>query len=94
MKPKDWFGVLVRAIGVVLAAFSLWFLCYAAELLLGLPGESPHEHVDNLVSGLVAAVVAAYLIRGAPHLVRFAYPAQKEDSDEGQPPRTIDSPPL
>ena len=82
MKPKEWFEVLVRAIGVVLAVFSLWYLAFAAELLLGLPGETPHEHIENLVSGLIAAVVAGYLIRGAPQLVRFAYPKNKETPTE------------
>ena len=82
MKPKDLFGVLVRAIGVVLAVFALWFLAYAGELLLGLPGETPHEHIENLVSAVLAAVVAVYLIRGAPHLVRFAYPKDKDNAAE------------
>lgn len=82
MKPKDWFGVLVRTTGVVLAVYALWCLAYAAALWLGLPEETPHEHLDNLISAALAMMVALYLIRGAPHLVCFAYPKNGEASGD------------
>jgi len=82
MKPRDWFGVLVRTTGLVLAVYALWCLAYAAALWLGLPEETPHEHLDNLISAALAMVVALYFIRGAAHLVRFAYPGnEKEPGD-------------
>lgn len=82
MKPKDCFGVLIRTTGVILAVYALWCLAYAAALGLGLPEETPHEHLDNLISAALAMMVALYLIRGAPHLVRFAYPKAGEGSAE------------
>lgn len=87
MKPKDWFGVSVRTIGVALAVYALWCLAFAAALWLGLPEEAPHEHLDNLISAASAAIVAVYLMRGAPHLVCFAYPDEKKDAGVGSHPR-------
>ena len=81
MQPKDAFGVVVRVIGLLVSCTSLLYLL-SAVLLLFVPNYradvSPAWHY--LLSGIVCFVLGAYLLRGAPHIVRFAYPQERSDA--------------
>lgn len=45
------------------------------------PESSPRYY---LVAGLSHLLVGAYLIRGAPHLVRFAYPEEEDNESQDE----------
>jgi len=81
MSPKETFGVVVRAIGLIISCAAL--LYFLSALLLFFvpnyrPGVSPAWHY--LLSGSISLVFGLYLLRGAPHVVRFAYPASPSDT--------------
>ena len=81
MNPKESFGVVVRAVGLIVSCAALLYFL-SALLLLVVPnyraGVSPAWHY--LLSGLVSLVPGIYLLRGAPHVVRFAYPVSAADT--------------
>ena len=81
MKPEDWFGIILRAFGLMLSVYAAWFLVYAIAEFAGMPEATPGERIQYLVSGLFTTAVGAYLLRGAPHVMRFAYPESAERTD-------------
>jgi hypothetical protein len=75
MEPRQAFGVAVRVIGLLVScAALLYFLSAIVQFFV------PHYRSDAapawhyLLTGLVALALGAYLLRGARHVVRFAYP--------------------
>jgi uncharacterized membrane protein YqjE len=78
MDPKDCFGVAVRIIGLLIIIVALLYLISAIIVLINpnyRPGAAPMTHY--LLPGLLGLVFGLYLLRGARHIVRFAYPAKK-----------------
>jgi hypothetical protein len=65
MNPKDTFAVGVRLIGLV----SLLYLLGSSVMFFG--AGVPWQLVVKLI---VWAIISIWLLRGAPQLVRFAYP--------------------
>jgi hypothetical protein len=80
VKPRQAFGVTVRIIGLIVVLVAILYFISGFILLVDpnfRPNVSPAWHY--FVDGVVAIVIGLYLLRGAPHIVRFAYP--DEDSD-------------
>jgi hypothetical protein len=78
MTSRECFAVAVRVIGLVVFIGGLRFLVSAWIVALHsqpVAGVAPVR--DYLIPGLVAVVVGGYLIRGAPGLMYFAFPAKK-----------------
>jgi uncharacterized membrane protein YqjE len=78
MNPKDCFGVAVRIMGLLIIIVALLYLISAVIVLINpkyRPGAAPISHY--LLPGLLGLVFGLYLLRVAPHIVRFAYPAKK-----------------
>ncbi len=74
MAPRDIFGIIVRTIGVLALTAGATYLI--STLIVLLSPETPHKSPLTayvLASG-VWFLLSIYLIRGAPHLVRLAYP--------------------
>lgn len=69
MTSKDLFAVCVRVIGLI----SLMLLFNSLALMLSAP--MPWELVVRFVIWFVLAV---WMLRGAPALIRFAYPDRTE----------------
>ena len=65
MKPADIFGLVVRLIGLVGVVYSLT----TAFLFIG-----TGVPVLVTIKFIIAAILSLWLLRGAPQLVRFAYP--------------------
>lgn len=65
MKPEDIFGLVVRFVGLIGIVYSLTI----AFLFVG-----TGMPLLTTVKFIVAAIVSLWLLRGAPQLVRFAYP--------------------
>jgi hypothetical protein len=82
MKPQDCFGVVIRSLGVLtLVGCTLYVYSTIIALLTPpTPDRSPPYHY--LIAAIVLLIFGLYLLRGAPHLMRFAYPKDKEASDE------------
>jgi hypothetical protein len=65
MKTSELFGVAVRVVGLV----SLLHMLGGAMVLFGV-----RMSFGFVVKELLWLAVSLYLLRGAPHVVRFAYP--------------------
>ena len=83
MKPRDLFGVVIRSIGVLVLVGGVFYL-YSAVVATLEPGKpyasSPLSYIG---ASVISLLVSVYFLRGAPHLVRFAYGRESEDSDDG-----------
>ena len=81
MKAKDWFGLIVRVLGLLLAFVGLGYLVsgLATQLIPGLPSDATPGQYALL--GAIVFALGAYFLRGAPALVRFAYPASKGEDE-------------
>jgi hypothetical protein len=81
MKPKDAFGVVVRTIGLILVFTGALYLLSALVVCVApafRPNLSPAWHY--LAHGVIGGLFGLYFLRGAPGIVRFAYPNEKSDS--------------
>jgi len=74
MKAKDVFGLVIRMLGVVGV---LWGCSY----LVGVHPEG-YTLYHYLVAGVVTLALGLYFLRGAPHIVRFAYPDDEKKDEE------------
>lgn len=79
MKAKEIFGIIVRVVGL-LALVSGLGAAYAAFGMLSFG----RLLARALLYGIPYLLVSLYLLRGAPHLVRFSYPEEKsKENDPG-----------
>jgi hypothetical protein len=74
MRPVDVFGIVVRVFGMSLFIYAFWYLIYGVSVVLGLSEEAGGYRISYFISGITFLVMALYLLRGAPHIVRFSYP--------------------
>lgn len=77
MTPRDWFGVVLRTVGLLLilggAGYLLVVLGMLLNPMLAVPGMS-RMLIPPLLSSLGALVAGVYLLGGAPGLIGFSYP--------------------
>lgn len=78
MKPVQIFGIIVRAFGLGLAVYAIWYLTYGISIVLGLPEQRIGSRASYFISGITFLILALYFLRGAPHVLRFCYPGQRE----------------
>jgi hypothetical protein len=79
MRVEDWFALAVRVIGVLIFLYGGGYLLDSFLFRLGYfhyPESSPGYYV---IAGLSYVFVGLYLLRGAPQLVRFAYPIKENE---------------
>jgi hypothetical protein len=83
MSPRDCFGIAIRTIGALVLFASLMYL-YSASAILFFYG-MPHAYplASYLGASAVAFIIGLYFLRGAPHLIRFAYPQAKPSNNVG-----------
>jgi len=74
MKPRELFGVAVRVIGLLAAANGLSHIINSGLGPLGYFTTQRTAYSFYLIEGIIQLVAGLYLLRGAPFLIRFAYP--------------------
>ncbi len=77
MSPRHWFGLIVRVLGLLAVVASPFYVLAAimqSAQAVQMPEASP---AGWLIYGVAIAGAGLYMLRGAPHLVRFAYPENK-----------------
>ena len=82
MRSEEWFALALRVLGVVGLNYGVWNLLDSLLFQLGyftFPDTSPRYYV---VTGLAYLFAGLYLLRGAPLLVRLAYPGVSEKEGE------------
>jgi len=81
MRAEDWFALAVRVIGVVLFLYGVGYLSDSFLFRLGYfnyPETSPGYYV---IAGISYGIVGLLFMRGADHIVRFAYPIEEEEEN-------------
>ena len=76
MTQQQCFGVVIRTVGLLLLVGSLYFLFTSVYLLVfGL--QRPHSPSSTYaLYGGALGILALYLLRGAPLLLRFCYSSE------------------
>ncbi len=82
MKPHDVFGIIVRMFGLSLTVYAIWYLLYGFATMAGLPQNQAGIGVSFFISGGMFLVVGLYLLRGAPALMRYAYPTSNKTNND------------
>ena len=77
MSPAKMFGIVVRSLGLGLLVYSLWYLIYGIATTLGLQGAAAKYQAYFFLSGGFLLLVAIYLLKGAPQIIKFCYPEEK-----------------
>jgi hypothetical protein len=80
MKPSEVFGICIRVLGLFGILGGVIYIFDGMHLLFG--GQTQYAGFyagEYILLGIILTVVALYFIRGAPHIVRFAYPKDKEE---------------
>jgi hypothetical protein len=83
MTPRDIFGIVLRAAGLYILRLSLW-LFYDYMLWHRTPDAAtkPYDPSIYMIWGIGYLALGLYLLAGAPHILRFAYPEPKAESPE------------
>lgn len=74
MKPVECFGLIIRTLGLIFFMGGLYF--FASSLVVVITPNLPHRSTpaSYAIYGCVLVALSLYFLRGAPVLVRFAYP--------------------
>ena len=81
MKPKDCFGVVIRSLGILTLIGSILYFYSMIDTLLA--ADKPHTPAfEYFIAAVVLLIAGLYLLRGAPHLMRFAYPKDKDENPD------------
>ena len=83
MKPRELFGVVIRSVGLLMLIGGLLYLYSALVTLLAPDTPRASSPMIYLGACLVWLALGAYLLRGAPHLLRFAY--RDDQTQNAQP---------
>ena len=81
MRIEDWFALAVRVIGVVVFLYGVGYLLDSSLFRLGYFNYLDSSPGYYMIAGISYVIVGLYLMRGAPHIVRFAYPIDEEEKD-------------
>jgi len=86
MKPSEVFGVVVRIIGLL---FILAGMAYGISVIIVLLGVGSsykgHGILSYGISFIIFSGTGLFFLRGAPPIVRFAYPETKNTTAAHQP---------
>ena len=83
MKPKDCFGIVIRAFSRFVLLLGFYYLLVSVYVFV-IPGMSHKSPLTAyMANGFTLIIISLYLLRGAPALIRFCYPdsEQKNQSD-------------
>ena len=73
MKAKDVFGLILRVVGLVCVSWGGFYLLSCFYILTGFPVQEGLGIKQYLLVGVPYLLVGLYFLRGAPHVLHFAY---------------------
>ena len=85
MRPSEGFGIVIRTIGLLFVLAGVTYGVTVVILVLG--SQSTHGGYGVVAHSLcfvLFGAVGLYFLRGAPHIVRFAYPETKKKAGNFQ----------
>jgi hypothetical protein len=86
MNERSYFSLAVRIVGVVLCVYALDWLSRFGFGKTGYLELKETTITYYFLLGLGSLMIGAYLLRGAPHFVRYAYPYDDDEDYEEPPP--------
>jgi hypothetical protein len=86
MKARDIFGLILRVAGLIGAYYGGFYLMSSLYCLTGVPEREGFGARQYFLAGMVYMVVGLYFLRGAPHVLRFAYGADDPASNKSLQP--------
>jgi hypothetical protein len=81
MRVEEWFALALRVVGVVVLVYGVGYLLDSLLFHLGYFHYSESSAGYYVIAGAAFVFGGLGLIRGAPYLVRFAYPIEDDESD-------------
>ncbi|MFY9619976.1 MAG: hypothetical protein WAQ99_09200 [Pyrinomonadaceae bacterium] len=81
MSAEQWLGLALRIVGAIVFLYGVGYLVDGALFHLEYFIYADSSVNYYIVVGLLYCTAGGYLLRGAPHVVRFAYP-QEEGTEE------------
>ena len=77
MKPQEIFGIIIRVFGLSLFIYAIWYLVYGVATIIGFSEGHSGYKIAYFISGFTFLLLSLYFLRGAPLLLRYSYPKQK-----------------
>lgn len=82
MRAEEWFALAVRVVGVVIFLYGVGYILDGSLFHLDFFNFQESSPAYYLIAGICYGFVGLYLMRGASHIVRFAYPEAEEEAEE------------
>ena len=77
MSVEQWLGLALRIVGAIVCLYGVGYLVDGALFHLEYFIYADSTVNYYIVVGLLYCAAGIYLLRGAPHVVRFAYPREE-----------------
>ena len=77
MKVEQWLGLALRIVGAIVFLYGVGYLVDGALFHLEYFVYADSTVNYYIVVGLLYCATGVYFLRGAPHVVRFAYPTEE-----------------
>ncbi len=95
MKAKEIFGLILRVVGLFGLLYGGFYLLSCLYILTGSPAREGFGLRQYFLAGVVYVLVGLYFLRGAPHLLRFAYgqddsPSNPQGAANGEQPDRLE----
>ena len=74
MTPRDCFGIVVRSSGLFTLLLGLHYIEQGVFMILAPINEFREQQAFGVLYSVFIIAISLYLLRGAPRLMRFAYP--------------------
>ena len=86
MNARDWFGLILRVVGLFMLVGALLYVPSALIAALNPQEAAGHSWSSYLATGGVMFIAGLYFISGSPFLERLAYPPNKGSRADQSPP--------
>ena len=81
MKARDLFGLAIRLIGFGLCLYGVSCIAEYIAIQIGYFTPQRTDPMDYFMLGAGYVLIGLYLLRGAPHFLRYAYPDTDRDPE-------------
>lgn len=82
MRAEEWFTLALRIIGVIIFLYGIGYLLDGSLFKLEFFNFAESSPAYYMIAGISYGIVGLYLMRGASHIARFAYPAREEEEED------------
>jgi len=77
MTPRDWFGVIIRSVGLLNLTAGLYYCLTTAYVAIASKTGAHSPPTTYALYAVFFVLLSLYFLRGAPGLMNFSYPNSK-----------------